>query len=68
MPYQIIIEFPDKEIADRFCGQMSDGFGEEFCDFSSWKQLDGTDGTKSEHYVKHIEDNRSVFYVNSLGE
>lgn len=38
MAYDIIVRFPNKELADEFCGQMSDGFGEGFCDFSpfSW--------------------------------
>lgn len=34
MAFQIVIEFPTKELADEFCGQMSDGFGEGLCDFS----------------------------------
>lgn len=36
MTYDIIVRFPNKELADEFCGQMSDGFGEGFCDFSFW--------------------------------
>ena len=34
MPYDIIVRFKDKKTADEFCGQMSNGFGEGFCDFS----------------------------------
>lgn len=69
MPYQIIIEFPNKEVSDIFCGQMSDGFGENLCDFSHWKQTDGTDGTKKEHFKKMLDETgRSIYYVNEIFE
>lgn len=67
MKYQIIVEFPSKEIADEFCGQMSDGFGENYCDFSFHKQREGTDGTKREHFeVVHDREGRRVYFVNKL--
>ena len=68
MPHQIIIEFPTKKLADEFCGQMSDGFGENFCDFSFWRQKTNTDGTKNEHYEKVQDGNRRIYYVNSIFE
>lgn len=66
MPYQIIVEFPDEKTANTFCGQMSDGFGEGFCDFSFHRQLPGTDGTKNEHYERVMQDGRKVFFVNKI--
>jgi len=34
MSFEIIVRFPSKEIASAWIGQMSDGFGENFCDFT----------------------------------
>lgn len=68
MSYDIIIRFPNKKTADRFAGQMSDGFGESFCDFSFWQQLPGTDGTDSSHFVKVTEGKTPVYFVNSIFE
>lgn len=31
---EIIVRFPNEEIADKFIGQMMDGFGEGMCDFT----------------------------------
>ena len=67
-PYQIIIEFPTKELGEAFCGQMSDGFGEGLCDFSFHRRLPGTDGTKNEHYERVVQDGKKVFFVNSIEE
>lgn len=68
-PYQIVVEFPSKEIADQFCGQMSDGFGEGFCNFSFHRQIPGTDGKKNEHYERvKDETGRSVFFVKEIFE
>lgn len=66
--YDIIVRFPTKKMADEFCGQMSDGFGEGLCDFSFWKQKEGTDGTKKEHFEKITEDGKPVYFVNSIEE
>ena len=44
MSYDIILRFPDKETANEFAGQMSDRAGEGFCDFSFWRQKEGTTG------------------------
>ena len=52
MSYDIIVRFPSKKLADDWCGQMSDGFGEGFCNFSFWEQIPGTDGTKDKHFRK----------------
>lgn len=48
--YDIIVRFPTKKLADEFCGQMSDGFGEGFCDFSYYRQKEGTTGRKNSDY------------------
>lgn len=71
MAYDIIVRFPDKETADEWCGQMSDGFGEGYCDFSFWKQKEGTDGTKKEHFEKvqaSAPEGTPVFFMNRIFE
>ena len=66
--YDIIVRFPSKEVADEFMGQMSDGFGEGFCDFSLSKQKEGTDGKKNEHYERIVEDGKPVCFVKEIFE
>lgn len=69
MSYDIIVRFPSKEMADEFCGQMSDGFGEGFCDFSFWQQKPGTDGKKKEDYERITSDapkGTEVYFVKSI--
>lgn len=71
MSYDIIVRFPSKKVADKFCEQMSDGFGEGFCDFDFWTQLPGTDGTKDEHFVRATSSapkGTPVYNVNHLFE
>ncbi len=65
-PYDIIVRFPSKEIADEFCGQMSDGFGEGFCDFCFWRQKAGTTGNKNSDFEKITEGHRDVFFVEKI--
>lgn len=43
-------------------GQMSDGFGEGFCDFSFHRQLPNTDGTKNEHYERVKQEYKGVTF------
>ena len=64
MSYDIIVRFPNKEMADEFAGQMSDGFGEGLCDFSFWLKLPGTTGTKHEDFIKVKEGDKPVYFVN----
>ena len=70
--YDIVIRFPSKALANKFCGQMSDGVGEGFCDFSFWHKKEGTDGTKKEHFEKVVTNavapNTPVYFVNSMEE
>ena len=67
MAYRIVIEFPDKETADVFCSQLSDGFGEEFCDFSQWKQIPGTSGTSADDFEEvYDEHGTRVCFVASI--
>ena len=67
MSYDIVIRFPDKKLADEFCGQMSDGFGEGLCDFDFWKQREGTKGDKDSDFIKVRDElNREVYFVNSI--
>lgn len=67
--YDIIVRFPNKEMADIFCSQMSDGFGEGFCNFSYWQQKAGTSGKDREDYEKitsSAPEGTPVFFVNSI--
>ncbi len=67
MKTQIVIEFKSEKLKDEFCGQMSDGFGENFCDFSFHKQLPDTDGTKAEHFERvKDEQSREIYFVNQV--
>ena len=71
MPYDIIIRFPNKKLADHWTAQMSDGFGEEFCDLSPFEQIKGTDGSKPEHYVKNLVtdangNTTNVYFINHV--
>ena len=71
MPYDIIVRFPTKKLAEEFCGQMSDGFGEGLCDFSFHEQIPGTDGKKSKHYrrvTSAAPEGTPVYFVNSITE
>jgi hypothetical protein len=67
--YDIIVRFKSKAEADAWCGQMSDGAGEGWCDFSFWHQKPGTDGTKDSHFEK-VKDSAPpgtpVFFMNEL--
>ena len=65
--HDIIVRFPDKETADDFCAQMSDGFGEGFCDFSFWQQKPGTDGKSNDDYERvTAEDGTEVYFVSEI--
>ena len=67
MSYDIVVRFPTKKMADYFAGQMSDGFGEGFCNFSFWEQIEGTDGTKKEHFRKVKDElGRPVYFVSDV--
>ena len=68
MEHDIIVRFPNKEVADEFCAQMSDGFGEGFCDFTQWRQKPGTDGTSNEHFEKVVRDGKQVYFVKEIFE
>jgi len=68
-PYDIVIRFPNKKMAEEWCGQMSDGFGEGFCDFNCWQQKPDTDGTKHEHFEKITNKNGTpVYFVKDIFE
>lgn len=60
---RLIIEFPSKEMMEYFIGQMSDGFGEDFCDFSTRRYIAGTTGNRPEHYEQVDENGNPVCFV-----
>ncbi len=70
MSHRIIVEFPDRETANKFCAELSDGFGESECEFSAWRQLPGTDGTKREHFERatgSAPEGTTVCFCRSVG-
>jgi len=67
MTYDIIVRFPSKEVADRFVGQMCDGFGEGFCDFTPYlKSEGGPHGTAK--YERIVVDGKPVCFVDEIFE
>lgn len=65
--YDIIVRFPSKEMADEFCGQMSDGFGEGLCDFTGSRQKPGTTGKKNSDFERITDsapEGTPVYFVN----
>jgi hypothetical protein len=69
--YDIIVRFPTKKLADEFCGQMSDGFGEGFCDFSYYRQKEGTTGRKNSDYeevTSSAPEGTKVYFVDRIFE
>ena len=71
MSYDIVVRFPDKELADKFAGQMSDGAGEGLCDFRAWQQKPGTTGKLHEDFEKvttdKVAEGTPVYFVKSPG-
>lgn len=68
MSYDIIVRFPDQRTADQWAGQMSDGFGENYCDFSHWRQKEGTTGKDRGDFEEVFEDGKRVYFVNEIFE
>jgi hypothetical protein len=66
MSYDIIVRFPNKELADEFCMQMSDGLGEEFCDFSFWHRKIGTSGCSNDDFERIAESGKEVYFVHDV--
>lgn len=67
--YDIIVRFPTKKMADEWCGQMSDGFGEGFCDFSFWEKTIGAGGKEKYNKITaSAPEGTKVFFVNSIEE
>ena len=61
--YDIIVRFPNKDVAEDWCAQMSDGAGEGICDFRYHRQKDGTSGENREDYELVVEDGKNVYFV-----
>ena len=68
MSYDITVRFPSKALADEFCGQMSDGFGENFCDFSFWLKKPGATGRQREDFEKVHDGDKEVYFVNWISD
>jgi len=69
--YDIIVRFPSKKMAEDWTGQMCDGFGEGFCDFTPWQQKLGTDGKKREHFERvtgAAPEGTEVWFMKSMEE
>ena len=68
MTYDIIVRFPNKQLADEFCGQMSDGFGEGFCNFSFWDNNPDNNIHGMANPQKVVENDVPVYFVDSIFE
>lgn len=71
MSYDIIVRFPSKEFADAFCGQMSDGFGEGWCDWRSYRQKPGTTGKRNKDFERitgSAPEGTPIHFVNDMEE
>jgi hypothetical protein len=69
--YQIIVRFPDKATADAWCGQMTDGAGEGFCEFTGHRQKPGTKGNKESDFERVTDSapkGTPVFFMHRLFE
>ena len=67
MAFQIVVEFPNEETANHFCGQLSDGFGEKYCDFSFHRQKENTSGKNAEDWEEIYDtEGRRIYYVNKM--
>jgi hypothetical protein len=60
MKNEIIIKFPNKEIKNKFLGQMSDGVGENFSDFSLFHEENG------KYLKKYDSEGRLICIVNEI--
>jgi hypothetical protein len=58
---EIIIRFKNQKIQDDFIGQMMDGFGENFSDFTHWHET-GTDKFDKQY----CPDGRLICIVNEI--
>lgn len=68
MSYDIVVRFKNKEDADYWCGQMSDGFGEGFCNFSYWSPKRLRDGSRYREVTAEttVVSGTPIFYVSSI--
>lgn len=69
MSYDVIVRFPSKEVAENWCAQMMDGFGESSCDFRDFRQKPETDGKKKSDYEKITDkapEGTPVWFMNQL--
>lgn len=67
--YDVVVRFSSKEIAEKFMMQMSDGFGEGFCDFSVWNKTEINGKNEySKLCVSEVETDTPVCFVNKIYE
>jgi hypothetical protein len=65
--YDIIVRFPSKELADEWCSHMSDGWGENFCNFSYWRKKEGARDSKPfEAVTSSAPEGTPVFFVTEI--
>lgn len=68
--YDIVVRFPSERLAKQFIAQMTDGWGEGFCEFTPWCRKEGTDGTHKEDWekltVSAVAEGTPVCFVNDI--
>ena len=65
--HELVISFPSAEMMKLFIAQMSDGFGEDFLDFTVWGKRVDNDGSELSHYeIVRDEFGRQVCFVNEI--
>ena len=61
---EIIVRFKDQETQDKFIGQMMDGFGENYTDFTHWHWYE-----EGKQYIKeYCLEGRLICTVNEVFE
>jgi hypothetical protein len=64
---EIVVRFPNEEIMKAFLGQMMDGYGESFFDFTHWHEIQNPEG-ESTFEKQYDEEGRLICTCDSVGQ
>jgi hypothetical protein len=64
---EIVVKFPSKEMMEEFLGQMMDGYGESFFDFTHWHEVITPEG-QTIYGKEYDEQGRLICDCNRVGE